>query len=78
MPNWAHYGQFIKDSVEAEFPEYFEYKVDIDFSSMPKLIIRMEVKDQPHVVLHSTPDGDPFITKKNQFIGKHSILLGEF
>ena len=31
MPSWAHYGQFIKESVESEFPEYFEYKVDIDF-----------------------------------------------
>ena len=31
MPSWAHYGQFIKESVESEFPEYFEFKVDIDF-----------------------------------------------
>lgn len=71
LPAWAHYGTFIKDAVETEFPGYFEFKVDIDFSSMPKLIIKLiEKGDTNFKTLHSTPDGDPFYHKETQFIGK--------
>ena len=38
---------------------------------MAKLIIKMvEQGDTNFVTVHSTPDGDPFLTKKDQVVGR--------
>ena len=69
LQNWAHYGKMIKDATETEFPGHFDFKLDMDFSSVPKLVISIKQDEfSAEKWIHSTLDGDPFITEKEAFI----------